>query len=351
VDGRVLARKVQADSRLAATRVVLLQAVRDHRPAGFQIPGVAATLVKPVPAAQLFEAISRLLRAEAAEPLRVASLGSGRSAAERRSAMTSRPILVVEDNPVNQQVACGWLHKLGYRADVAANGFEALEALERIPYAAVLMDCQMPEMDGYEATAELRRREGATTHTPVIAMTASVMYGDRERCLEAGMDEYVPKPVRLEDLDAALRRWLPAGDTHNALIEPVLLRRLEQLHHAGNTGELANRITIFLEDTPRLLRLMHYAAAHQDGGALVQVARALRGAASHLGLSELVGVCERLERLVRAGNVGRAAELVADVDQACARARQPLEALRGQPEWLTPEADAAEGAEVSDNCA
>jgi signal transduction histidine kinase/ActR/RegA family two-component response regulator len=118
------------------------------------------------------------------------------------------PILVVEDNPINQQVACGWIRKLGYRADVAANGFEALEALERIPYAAILMDCQMPEMDGFEATAAIRRREGMDRRTPVIAMTANAMQGDRERCLDAGMDDYIPKPVRLEDLDAALRRWL-----------------------------------------------------------------------------------------------------------------------------------------------
>jgi CheY-like chemotaxis protein len=299
----------------------------------------------------LFDAISRVLQAESAEPLRVASLGSGRSAAASGSGTTSRPILIVEDNPVNQQVACGWLHKLGYRADVAANGFEALEALERIPYAAVLMDCQMPEMDGYEATAELRRREGATTHTPVIAMTAHVMYGDRERCLEAGMDDYLPKPVRLEDLDAALRRWLRADGAHSAVIEPVLLGRLEQLDRATNAGELSNRITMFLEDTPRLLRLMHYAAAHQDGGALLQVAQALRGAATHFGLNELVGLIQRLERLVRGGSIGRAAELVPDVEEAFARARQPLEVLRGQPEWVALDDHAARPAEVAENCA
>jgi signal transduction histidine kinase/ActR/RegA family two-component response regulator len=130
------------------------------------------------------------------------------SVPERAEAAATAPILVVEDNPINQQVACGWLRKLGYRADVAANGFEALEALERIPYAAILMDCQMPEMDGFQATAAIRRREGSARRTPVIAMTANAMQGDRERCLDAGMDDYLSKPVRLEDLDAALRRWL-----------------------------------------------------------------------------------------------------------------------------------------------
>ncbi|GEP32329.1 hypothetical protein NSZ01_00970 [Nocardioides szechwanensis] len=119
-------------------------------------------------------------------------------------------ILVVEDSFTNQLVAVGILEHLGYSTEVAANGIEALAAMARTDFGAVLMDCQMPEMDGYEATAEIRRREGADRHTPVIAMTASVTAGDRERCLAAGMDDYVPKPVHPDDLVIALNRWLPA---------------------------------------------------------------------------------------------------------------------------------------------
>ena len=119
-------------------------------------------------------------------------------------------ILVVEDSFTNQLVAVGILEHLGYSTEVAANGLEALAALARTDFGAVLMDCQMPEMDGYEATAEIRRREGISRHTPVIAMTASATAGDRERCLAAGMDDYVPKPVHPQDLVIALNRWLPA---------------------------------------------------------------------------------------------------------------------------------------------
>jgi signal transduction histidine kinase/DNA-binding response OmpR family regulator len=214
LDGAALARTVRADTTLAVTRVILLQALHEHRDgAGYRSAGVAAALVRPVPPSQLFDTVTRVL-CDVQGATRASSIvaSAGWSASERSEAASTAPILVVEDNPINQQVACGWLRKLGYRADVAANGFEALEALERIPYAAILMDCQMPEMDGFEATAAIRRSEGTARHTPVIAMTANAMQGDRERCLDAGMDDYLPKPVRLEDLDAALRRWLGGPD-------------------------------------------------------------------------------------------------------------------------------------------
>ncbi|MGH9284034.1 MAG: response regulator, partial [Acidimicrobiales bacterium] len=120
-------------------------------------------------------------------------------------------VLVVEDNPVNQKVAVLILEKLGYRPDVAADGAEAVAAVQAVPYDLILMDCQMPGMDGYEATSQIRRAEGPQRRTPIIAMTAGAMEGDRERCLAAGMDDYLPKPVRPDDLGVALERWI-AGE-------------------------------------------------------------------------------------------------------------------------------------------
>jgi CheY-like chemotaxis protein len=136
------------------------------------------------------------------------SKGVDRSRPHPTPAVGAR-VLVAEDNPVNQLVATRMLEKLGYRADVAGNGAEAVEALMTIDYALVLMDCQMPELDGFEATREIRRRQTPPRRTPVIAMTAAATPSDRDRCYEADMDDYISKPVRLGELGDVLARWLP----------------------------------------------------------------------------------------------------------------------------------------------
>jgi CheY-like chemotaxis protein len=116
-------------------------------------------------------------------------------------------VLLAEDNAVNQKVAVRMLERLGCHVDVAANGREAIEMLDKFPYDVVFMDCQMPEMDGYEATGEIRRRTVSQRRIPIVAMTANAMQGDRDRCLAAGMDDYVPKPIREPDLATVLQRW------------------------------------------------------------------------------------------------------------------------------------------------
>ena len=118
-------------------------------------------------------------------------------------------VLVAEDNIVNQRVAARILEKLGMRPDLAADGREAVEMFSLLPYDLIFMDCQMPEMDGYDATREIRRREGSSQHVAIVAMTAEVLAGCREQCLAAGMDDHIPKPVKMEFLFETLRKWVP----------------------------------------------------------------------------------------------------------------------------------------------
>ena len=121
-------------------------------------------------------------------------------------------ILVAEDNVVNQKVAVRILERLGLRPDVAANGREAVDLCTLLPYDLIFMDCHMPDMDGYAATREIRRLQGAITRVPIVAMTAEAMEGCREHCLSAGMDDYIAKPIRMEDIVEAVRKWVPRAD-------------------------------------------------------------------------------------------------------------------------------------------
>ena len=130
------------------------------------------------------------------------------TAAHDRSTPSGGRVLLAEDNVANQRVAALMLERLGCRVDIVANGLEAIEAVSRVPYDLVLMDCQMPELDGFAATEVIRRREAPDEHVVIIAMTAGVMPGDQERCITAGMDDYLPKPVTFSRLGATIKRWL-----------------------------------------------------------------------------------------------------------------------------------------------
>jgi len=203
MDGRDVAAAIRRDPSLRDLIVLLLtSAGHSEQP----VPGVDVELVKPVRPSQLFDVLHTLL---AARPEHARRLAADQLDASVERARRGARVLVVEDNAANLKVAVRMIERLGYRADMAGNGLEAVKALGHLDYDAVLMDCQMPEMDGYEATRRIRRQEHG--HTPIIAMTASAMSGDRERCLAAGMDDYISKPIKMHVVAAVLERWLGNG--------------------------------------------------------------------------------------------------------------------------------------------
>ena len=207
-----LIRALAADPALSRTRLLLLTSLADA-PAtpDFLHAGVLDCVTKPVRRPALYEALAKALQLTHERRRRPRTSPAAESPAPASAPQPLR-ILVAEDNVVNQRVALGLLSKLGYRADAVGNGIEAVQTMKMVPYDLVLMDCQMPEMDGFEATRAIRELGGRSAHVPIIALTANAMHGDRERCLDAGMSDYMTKPMDLGRLSASLSQWLESHD-------------------------------------------------------------------------------------------------------------------------------------------
>jgi CheY-like chemotaxis protein len=222
MDGETLGQKIKQDSDLKNTILVLLTSMGKRGDAKrIEEIGFAAYLTKPVKQSQLYDCLAtvtgmkkELVRDQASTIVTRHSIAEDKKHKQR--------ILLVEDNITNQKVALNILKRFGYNADVASNGKEAVKVLRMIPYDIVLMDCQMPEMDGYEATGEIRNPESKVLDhkVPVIALTAHAMKGDREKCLEAGMDDYLCKPVNPQELCGMLEKWIAKMDSsHRSAVD------------------------------------------------------------------------------------------------------------------------------------
>ncbi|MBA2561074.1 MAG: response regulator [Propionibacteriales bacterium] len=320
MDGLDLARRITRAPGSTQPALVLLTSAGDVAADEARQAGIAASLTKPVRASQLYDCLMRLTAP--ASQLERAAISEAATPRVIRA-----HILVAEDNTTNQMVALGTLRKLGYRADVVANGLEALDALTRTDYAAVLMDCQMPEMDGYTATREIRRREINSKRTPVIAMTAGAMTGDRERCLAAGMDDYISKPFKPADLDAVLARWVcdasdsqaapgastlevPGSATTPEVLDRNRLAELREIGPAGGTF-LAQMTEVFLTEAPATMASLGEAVNQGNGPAVSRAAHELRGAAGNLGAPGVVTLCAEFEDLSTADPLVDGQELLA----------------------------------------
>jgi two-component system, sensor histidine kinase and response regulator len=344
MDGIELAQRIKAEPAISSTRLIMLSSIGKRGNAEeARRADIEAYLTKPVKQSQLYDALATVMGTPgvvtALQEEKQRQLVTSYSLKEAKARSRAR-ILVAEDNQVNQKVAVKMLERLGYRADVAANGLEAVEALSRIPYSAVLMDVQMPEMDGYEATKEMRQREGSKRHTPIIAMTANAMQGDRENALDVGMDDYVSKPVKPEELGAVLERWIPQADEKTSgpeeaadtsvgigvdtadLLDKSVLTGLREI---GDQELLADLTTLFLEDAPAQLETLREAIEGGDAPSVEQVAHTLKGSCGNMGAMRMATICTELEEAGRSGDLAPAPALVSRLNAELGRVRVALE--------------------------
>jgi len=319
MDGMQLARLIVADPRRASLRLILLSTREDADGESGGSALFAAILAKPLRRAQLFACVSRAMTMQPESAAAAASPGSTHN--NGPPAVVAPKVLLVEDNAVNREVAVGMLESLGCTTDTAANGRLAIEAMSCSTYDVVLMDCQMPVMDGLTATEEIRRREQSSgaPHIPIVALTANAMDGDRERCLARGMDDFLSKPFTRQQLATLLRRWLalrtlPETERHDLsqvpLIDAGVLRDIAAL---GKPALLDSMIEFYLQESPRLLATIDSAAAAMRFDALLQAVHSLKSSTANLGGSRLALVAKECESLVREGAIAQVASLVSRI--------------------------------------
>jgi CheY-like chemotaxis protein/HPt (histidine-containing phosphotransfer) domain-containing protein len=320
---------------LSGLRLVLLTSL--HSPdelAKSHELGFGAYLSKPVKRHELFRALAQVV---ADKPVEIAvSVPAVRSALPVFHAR----VLLAEDNAVNQIVARNMLKALGCEPEIVQNGEEVLEAVKRDSFDVVLMDCQMPVMDGYAASRTIRDREAGNKRAcrlPIIALTANALVGDKELCLAAGMDDHLAKPYSREQLAVMLARWLPpelvevpAGKGAEAVVIPLSeagsLDRaaLENLRALDADGSALDQIlAIFLEDTPKQLTGLRDALASKNLAVLGRIAHSMKSASFNVGAQMLGEACQRLEQHSKNGEIGHADELVSHIE-ALAETVQPL---------------------------
>jgi CheY-like chemotaxis protein/nitrogen-specific signal transduction histidine kinase/HPt (histidine-containing phosphotransfer) domain-containing protein len=353
MDGLQLAAAIRAMPATASIPLVMLTSLgqRGHAAAALEA-GVAGYLTKPVRESHLKRCLATVLSGGAVSGGKGQAhrtLVTRHTLVEARSHARAR-ILLAEDNEVNQRIAVKILERMGCRVDVAANGLKALEALAASHYDLVLMDCQMPQLDGYEATRQLREREGAGRRTPVLAMTANALAGDRERCIEAGMDGYLTKPIRPDELAAAVSEWLPRAEvdlgdstsdradadgplasspevmetTGVPLLDRTRLHELRELGGSDSDGFMAHLIGVFLVDGAGEIEAIRVAVAAHDGVATHTGAHRLKGSALSLGCDALAEVAEALEAVSRDGTVEGAELLMVRLSDAFDRTAAAL---------------------------
>ncbi len=377
MDGLELARQIRADPALNTLRLLMLTSSGMSESATQALAaGINRYIPKPVRQTELYDALCGLVRIS--DP--TADLTSRASPALREPLRFNGRVLVAEDNPVNQDVALAMLERLGCQATIVSDGREALAALAREPFDLVLMDCQMPVLDGFSATMAWRQQEdtAGNSHVPIIALTADVIKGIQERCQAAGMDDYLSKPFKQTQLAIILRRWLaPPSDIamtltpafapatapqsemadamarsatatlptlapparppipldHPSPLESHALAQIRTLQRSGQPSVLGKIINLYLDVSPVLLQRMQDALSIGDSESLRQAAHSLKSSSANLGATRLAALCKELEQRGRDRRLEDAATLLQEIDGYYAQVREALtvEIEREQP--------------------
>jgi CheY-like chemotaxis protein len=319
MDGFQLAERVQHDPRLAGAVIMMLTSSgRRGDAARCRQLGIAAYLVKPIRSSELLQALLTVLGQPAGPP---SPLVTRHSLREARAGLR---VLVAEDNPVNQALILRLLEKQGHYATLARHGGEAVALAATGHFDLVFMDVQMPDMDGFAATAAIRRRELTVGgHLPIVAMTAHALKGDRERCLAAGMDGYIPKPVSIAAIQAELQKLAaqPGGPVPRA---PAWDYGQARARAAEDEILLREIVRIFLEESPRLMERVEQALAERDGAGVERAAHSLKGQIRCLAAPEALSAAEKLEEKARRRDFPGVTAALSELDGAMARLESQL---------------------------
>jgi CheY-like chemotaxis protein/nitrogen-specific signal transduction histidine kinase len=304
---------IKADPALASVKVIVLAPIGTRLdPAMMRSAGISGYMMKPLRQSRVYECVRHVLRG--------GSLDDGTTHTPRPVEKRNARVLLAEDNPVNQRLTLRQLKKLGFQADAVSNGREVLQALAQLPYDIILMDCQMPEMDGYE-TAKAIRRTADGSHGPyIVALTANAMLGDRDKCLGSGMNDYLPKPLDLADLEGVLERALAKLQpieqeitAHSPCLDQAVIAGLRQLSEPNEPDSLQELAELFIKDGWIRITRLERALADKDSPGAASVAHTLKGSANNLGARHLASLCQSLENAVKSDDTTEAANILLEL--------------------------------------
>ena len=306
---------IRADPALAAVKVIVLAPIGTRLdPSMMRTAGIAGYMMKPLRLSRVYECLRHVLRGTL-----IADDGMTHTArpVEKRNAR----VLLAEDNPVNQRLTLRQLKKLGFQAEAVANGREVLQALAQVPYDIILMDCQMPEMDGYETAKAIRRTPDVTSSAPyIVALTANAMLGDRDKCLGSGMNDYLPKPLDLADLEGVLERALaklqPIEQEISArspCLDEAVIAGLRDLREPNEPDSLKELAELFIKDGWMRLTRLERALADKDFPGASAIAHTLKGSANNLGARHLAGLCQSLENTAKSEDPMESANILLEL--------------------------------------